>query len=181
MRKDLGKELMFTPLPVLMIGTYDAEGHANVMNAAWGGIYDYGKIIISLSKHKTTDNLELKKAFTVSFATKDTEKISDYFGVVSGNKEDKIAKSGVHVTKAPHVDAPIIEEYPLTLECRVDSFEDGTLIGDVVATSCDEKYLDENGKPDVEKMGIIAFDMFSNTYRVLGDVVGHAFKDGLEL
>ena len=92
MRKSLGKEMMFLPLPVLMIGTYDGEGKANVMNAAWGGVYDYGKVIISLSKHKTTDNLELKKAFTVAFATKDTEKISDYFGMVSGNKEDKIAK-----------------------------------------------------------------------------------------
>ncbi len=178
MRKDLGKELMFMPLPVLMIGTYDGNGKANVMNAAWGGVYDYGQIIISLSKHKTTDNLELKKEFTVSFATKDTEKISDYFGMVSGNKEDKIEKSGVHVSKAPHVDAPIIEEYPLTLECKVISFEDGSLIGEIVNVSCDEAYLDENGKPDVDKMGIIAFDMVSNSYRVLGDVVGKAFSDG---
>lgn len=181
MRKSLGKEMMFLPLPVLMIGTYDGEGKANVMNAAWGGVYDYGKVIISLSKHKTTDNLELKKAFTVAFATKDTEKISDYFGMVSGNKEDKIAKTGVHVVKSEHVDAPIIEEYPLTLECKVESFEDGTLIGDIVNVTCDEKYLDENGKPDVEKMGIIAFDMASNSYRIVGDVVGKAFKDGLEL
>ena len=111
------------PMPVLMVATYNEDGSVNVMNAAWGGIYDYGKIIISLAKHKTTDNLDLKKAFTVSFATKDTEKISDYFGMVSGNKEDKIAKTGVHVTKAEHVDAPIIEEYPLTLECKVDSFD----------------------------------------------------------
>ena len=92
MRKDLGSKMNFLPLPVLMIGTYDKDGKANVMNAAWGGVYDYGKIYISLSKHKTTENLELKKAFTVSFATKKTEEISDYFGVVSGNKEDKIAK-----------------------------------------------------------------------------------------
>ena len=89
MRKDLGNKMQFMPLPVLMIGTYDANGKANVMNAAWGGVYDYNQIMISLSKHKTTDNLELKKAFTVAFATKKTEKISDYFGVVSGNKEDK--------------------------------------------------------------------------------------------
>ncbi len=114
MRKDLGNKTNFLPLPVLMIGTYDKDGKANVMNAAWGGIHDYGKIFISLSKHKTTDNLELKKAFTVAFATKKTEEISDYFGVVSGNVEDKIAKSGVHVTKSNFVDAPIIEEYPLT-------------------------------------------------------------------
>ena len=181
MRKDLGNKMNFLPLPVLMIGTYDKDGKANVMNAAWGGIYDYGKIYIALSKHKTTENLELKKAFTVGFATKKTEEISDYFGVVSGNKEDKIAKTGVHVTKSNFVDAPIIEEYPLTLECTVASFEDGELIGNVVNCSVDEEYLDENGKIDIDKMEIITFDMVSNTYRVLGEVVGNAFKDGLKL
>lgn len=179
MRKDLGNKMNFLPLPVLMIGTYDENGKANVMNAAWGGILDYGKIFISLGNHKTTENINLKRVFTVSFATKETEKISDYFGVVSGNDEDKIEKSGVHVIKSNFIDAPIIEEYPLTLECTVDSFEDGELIGNVVNCSVDEKYLDENGKIDVDKMEIIAFDMVSNTYRVLGEVVGNAFKDGV--
>lgn len=97
MRKDLGNKMNFLPLPVLMIGTYDKDGKADVMNAVWGGIHDYGKIYSSLSKHKTTDNLELKGAFTVGFANKNTVEISDYFGVVSGNDEDKILKSGVHV------------------------------------------------------------------------------------
>ena len=181
MRKDLGNKMNFLPLPVLMIGTYDKDGRANVMNAAWGGIYDYGKIYISLSKHKTTENLELKKAFTIGFATKKTEEISDYFGIVSGNKEDKIAKTKVHVTKSKFVDAPIIEEYPLTLECAVDSFEDGILIGNIVNCSIDEEYLDEQGNINVDKMGIITYDMVSNTYRALGEVVGNAFKDGLKL
>ena len=181
MRKDLGSKMNFLPLPVLIIGTYDENGNANAMNAAWGGIQDYGRIYVSLSQHKTTDNLKLKKAFTVSFATKETEVISDYFGVVSGNKEDKIAKARVHITKSNFVDAPIIEEYPLTLECEMESFEDGILVGKVVNTSIDENYLDENGKIDVEKMQIIAFDMVSNTYRVLGNVVGNAFKDGLDM
>lgn len=181
MRKDLGNKMNFLPLPVLMIGTYDKDGRANVMNAAWGGIYDYGKIYISLSKHKTTENLELKKAFTIGFATKKTEEISDYFGIVSGNKEDKITKTKVHVTKSKFVDAPIIEEYPLTLECTVDSFEDGILIGNIVNCSVDEEYLDEQGNINVDKMEIITYDMVSNTYRVLGEVVGNAFKDGLKL
>ena len=180
MRKDLGNKMNFLPLPVLMIGTYDEDGKANVMNAAWGGILDYGKIFISLGEHKTTKNLRLKKAFTIGFATKKTEAISDYFGVVSGNKEDKIEKAGVHVTKSKFVDAPIIEEYPLTLECTVDSFENGELIGTIVNCSVDEEYLDKDGKIDVDKMEIITFDMISNTYRVLGDVVGNAFKDGLK-
>lgn len=181
MRKDLGNKMNFLPLPVLMIGTYDEEGKANVMNAAWGGIYDHGKIYISLSNHKTTDNLKIKNAFTVGFATKDTEVISDYFGVVSGREQDKIEKSGVHVIKSNFVDAPIIEEYPLTLECTVESFEDGDLIGKIVNCSVDEKYIDENGKIDVDKMEIITYDMTSNTYRVLGPVVGKAFKDGFDL
>ena len=181
MRKDLGSKMNFLPLPVFMIGTYDENGNANVMNAAWGGIYDHGSIYISLSKHKTTDNLELKKAFTVGFATKDTAVISDYFGVASGRNEDKIKKSGVHVVKSNFVDAPIIEEYPLTLECTVESFENGDLIGKVVNCSVDEKYLDENGNIDVDKMEIISYDMVSNTYRVLGGIVGNAFKDGLSL
>ncbi len=146
-----------------------------------GGIYDYGKVYISISKHKTTENLELKKAFTIGFATKKTEEISDYFGIVSGNKEDKIAKTKVHVTKSNFVDAPIIEEYLLTLECTVDSFEDGILIGNIVNCSVDEEYLDEKGNIDVDKMEIITYDMISNTYRVLGEVVGKAFKDGLKL
>ena len=137
MRKDLGDKMQFMPLPVLMLATYDQDGKANVMNAAWGGVY--------------------------------------------GNKEDKIEKSGVHVTPSKYVDAPIIEEYPLTLECTVESFEDGNLIGNVVNVSIDEDYLDENGKIDVDKMEIIAFDMVNNTYRVLGENVGKAFKDGFDL
>ena len=164
-----------------MLVTYDQDGKANAMNTAWGGVYDYNQVYVSLSKHKTTDNLELKKVFTLSFATKKTEKNSNYFGVVSGNKEDKIEKSGVHITPSKHVDAPIIEEYPLTLECTVESFEDGNLIGNVVNVSIDEDYLDENGKIDVDKMEIIAFDMVNNMYRVLGENVGKAFKDGFDL
>ena len=155
MRKKLDITEGIFPMPVLMVATYNDDGSVNVMNAAWGGIYDYNKIHIALSKHKTTANLELKKAFTVSFATKDTEEISDYFGIVSGNHEDKIKKTQVHVTKSNFVDAPIIEEYPLTLECKVDSFIDGTLIGTVVNTSVDEKYLDEKLLPFVKKGGYI--------------------------
>ena len=181
MRKDLGDKMQFMPLPVLMLATYDQDGKANVMNAAWGGVYDYNQVYVSLSKHKTTDNLELKKAFTLSFATKKTEKISDYFGVVSGNKEDKIEKSGVHVTPSKSHLIFCFLPHPLTLECNVESFEDGNLIGNVVDVSIDEDYLDENGKIDVDKMEIIAFDMINNTYRVLGENVGKAFKDGFDL
>lgn len=181
MRKDLGNKMKFVPLPVAIIGTYDKRGKANAMNAAWCGIMDYGKVYVSLSEHKTTQNLRETKAFTLSFATKKTEVISDYFGVVSGNKEDKIVKSGVHIVDSKYVNAPIIEEYPLTLECSMDSFEDGILIGKVENVSIDEDYLKEDGKIDIDKMELIIYDMTSNTYRLLGNVIGQAFKDGLNL
>lgn len=181
MRKILGKKIHFMPLPVLMLGTYDENGNPNLMNAAWGGIYDYNQVYVSLSKHKTTDNLEKTKAFTLSFASKDNVAESDYFGIVSGNKEDKIAKAGFHAKSSEFVNAPVFEEYPLTLECKVVSFKDGVLIGEVVNTSVDEKYLTEDGKIDVDKIGFISFDMIDNKYRVLGEIVGNAFSDGLKI
>lgn len=181
MRRDLGNEMKFVPLPVAVIGTYDKKGKANAMNAAWCGIIDYGKVYVSLSEHKTTQNLRETKAFTLSFATKKTEVISDYFGVVSGSREDKIAKSGVHIVDSKYVNAPVIEEYPLTLECSMDSFKNGILIGKVENVSIDEDYLKDDGKIDIDKMELITFDMTSNTYRLLGNITGQAFKDGLSL
>ena len=181
MRKYIEKKLTFLPLPVLIIGTFDENGNANAMNAAWGGQYDFNEVVISLSQHKTTDNLRNMREFTLSFATEDTLKISDYFGIVSGNNEDKIKKAGVHITKARSVNAPIIEEYPFTLECKVKSFEDGILVGEVVDVSVDDNYLREDGKIDVEKMHIITFDSVTNSYRVLGDIVGNAFRDGISI
>ena len=183
MRKDFGVKSWFYPLPVLIIGTYDANGKADAMNAAWGGLYDSNLVELCLSEgQKTYKNIIEKKAFTISFATATTVKVSDYVGIVSGNNTpDKMEKAGFTTTKSLFVDAPIIEEYPLTLECTVESFEDGNLIGNVVNVSIDEDYLDENGKIDVDKMEIIAFDMVNNTYRVLGENVGKAFKDGFDL
>ena len=180
MRKEI-KNMAFLPLPVLIIGTFDDNGTPNAMNAAWGGMWDYNEIFISLSPHKTTENLKKTKAFTVAFATKDTEKISDYFGVVSGWEQDKIAKTGITYTKSKNVNAPIFDCYPLTLECEVVSFDDGNLVGKVVATSVDEKYLTKDGKIDVDKMEIITYDMTDHSYRTLGERVGRAFSDGMKL
>ncbi|MBQ7579358.1 MAG: flavin reductase family protein [Clostridia bacterium] len=180
MRKEI-KNMAFLPLPVLIIGTYDENNKPNAMNAAWGGIYDYNEVIVSLSRHKTTENLEKTKAFTIAFATKETEVMADYFGVVSGAKEDKIAKAGAKVSRGKHVNAPLLEDFPINLECEVVSFKDGTLIGKVVSTSVDERYLKSDGSIDVDKMQIICFDTTSNTYRILGDVVGKAFSDGFKL
>ena len=185
MKQNINKELIMAPMPVLIIGTYDENGTPNAMNAAWGTQCDMDAIIISLSKHKTTENLKLKKAFTVAFATKDTLVASDYFGLESGNKVNKIEKAGYHATKAEHVDAPIFDEYPVTLECEVaEMADDGDgyrLVGKVVNVVADESVLDAKGRVDLGKLNVISYDSATHTYRVIGDIVGQAFHDGLAL
>ncbi|MDO4198472.1 MAG: flavin reductase family protein [Erysipelotrichaceae bacterium] len=181
MRKDLGAKTYFMPLPVAIIGTYDENGIPNAMNAAWAGIYDFNQVFVSLSEHKTTENFMKTGAFTLSFATKKTVIESDYFGIVSGSKENKIEKAHFHSYKSDKVNAPLFEEYPLTLECEVESFIEGNLIGNIINVSVDEEYLKDDGSIDIDAMEIITFDSVSNTYRVLGETVGHAFKDGKKI
>ena len=172
MRKDFGKKTIITPLPVVILGTYDENGVPNAMNAAWAGQVDAHQIIVSLAKHKTTDNLLLKNAFTVSFATKDTVTASDYFGIESGKNVDKIARAGFHAVKSEYVDAPVFTEYPLTLECKVVELKPDTdgylLIGETV-------------NMDLGKMQPIMFDSAMNKYRVVGEVVADAFREGMKL
>ena len=181
MRTNLGnKHIVFLPQPVLIIATYDENGKPNAMNAAWGGQTDFDMISIALSKHKTTDNILLNKAFTISFATKKLEVISDYFGVVSAEKEDKIKKSGLTIEKSEFVNAPIILEYPLTLECEFVSYENEVLVGRVLNVNVDNDYINENGKIDVSKLELITYDSINGVYRELGGVVGVEFKDGLK-
>jgi flavin reductase (DIM6/NTAB) family NADH-FMN oxidoreductase RutF len=170
------------PEGVFIIGTYDENGVPNAMNAAWGQQSDYGEITLFLAKHKTTENIKKTKAFTVAMATKDTVVISDYFGVETGNHVNKIEKAGVHVHKSAHVNAPIIEEYPVTLECELKSWDDetGILVGKIVSSQVDEKVLTD-GRVDLDKMQPIMFDVSTSTYRVIGPVVGKAFHDGLAL
>lgn len=185
MRKNF-EDTIIVPLPVLMIGTYDEEGNADVMNAAWGGQCGPNHIALNLGmKHKTVENLKLKQEFTISFATKDTEVLSDYFGVRSANDADKIKESGVSVVKAEKVDAPIIEEYPLTIEFKVVEMEEklGELrvVGEAVNVSADESILDSEGNISIEKLQPIIFDSFNDSYRVIGEEVGSAFSDGKKL
>lgn len=179
-RKNFGPNhaLVTTPQPCVMVATWDKDHTPDVMMAAWAGQYDSKQIVISMSKHKTTDNIELTGAFTVSFADIRTVAESDYFGLVSGHKvPDKVAKVGFTVTPSPNVDAPIINEYPLTLECKVVSWADGILIGEVVNMSADESILTD-GKVDLEKLQPIVFDAASVTYRAIGEVVGQAWGSG---
>ena len=179
-RKNFGADhaLVTTPQPCVMIATWDKDHNPDVMMAAWAGQLDYNQIVISLSKHKTTDNLELTGAFTISFADERTVAESDYFGLVSGNQvPNKVARVGFTVTPSPNVDAPIINEYPLTLECREVSFEDGMLIGEVVNQSADESILTD-GKVDLTKLKPIVFDAAAMCYRSVGDSVGQAWGSG---
>ncbi len=184
MRKDFGAKTWMYPLPVLIIGTYDEDGNADAMNAAWGGIYDTNRVVLCLSAdHKTTKNIRAKGAFTVSFADEKHVIACDYVGIVSANKQpDKLKKAGFTTAKSAHVDAPIICELPMTLECRLVKFnEDGNVIGEIVNVSADESVLNENSMVDPSKLRPIAFDPVNNGYLVMGERVGSAFSDGTKL
>ena len=179
-RKNFGPAhaLMTTPQPCVMIATWDKDHTPDVMMAAWAGQYDHNQIVVSMSKHKTTENIELTGAFTVSFADVRTVAESDYLGIASGSKvPDKVAKVGFTVSPSPNVDAPIIDQYPLTLECKVVSWKDGILVGEVVNMSADECILTD-GKVDLGKLQPIVFDAAALTYRALGEVVGKAWGAG---
>lgn len=186
MKKNFGNKTIVTPLPVLIVATYDAEGKPNAMNAAWGGQCAYHHVALNLAKgHKTTENLRRRNAFTLSIANRANLVLSDYFGLVSGYQEDKIAHSGVHVTKSEFVDAPVIDEYPLTLECQVASIEDTLgevrIVGEVINMQADETILNALGEVDFDKLQPLSYDSSARTYRVLGETVGTAFKDGKAL
>ena len=184
MRKNLGKDTVLYPMPVLIIGSYDENGNPDAMNAAWGGIHDYNEVFMCLSAgHKTVKNILKTGAFTVSVADEAHIVESDYFGIVSGNDTlDKIAKAGMTTEKSEFVNAPIIIEYPLTLECTLKSYdaESGSMVGEIVNISVDEKILTD-GKIDGDKLRPISFDPSLNAYRVVGGIVGSAFADGKKL
>ena len=183
-RKNFNDKVVITPLPAIMIATWDENENPDVMMAAWGGQCGPKHITFELSKHKTTDNIRLKKAFTVSFATKGDIVQSDYFGIVSGNDvPDKVAKAGFTITKSPNVDAPIINEYKLTLECKVVTFDEdenggARVVGEVVNMSADESILDNEGNIDLSKLQPVIFDSAKNEYRVVGEKVGTAWGSG---
>lgn len=185
MRKNFGAKPMCYPMPVYIIGTYSADGTPNAMNAAWGGISEDTEISICVSaEHKTTKNILARKAFTVSMATAKYMAACDYVGIVSGNNEpDKFAKAGFHATKSEFVDAPLIDELPMAVECELISYdpESCRLVGKIVNVSADESVLGNNGKVDPKKLQPITYDPMNHHYLVLGEKVGNAFKDGLTL
>ena len=184
MRKEVGKKPLIYPQPVLMIGTYDENGTPDIMNAAWGGVGDDTQVFLCLSPdHKTTKNILKNKCFTVSIATEGFAKECDYLGIVSGNKEpDKVVKSGLHVHKSELVNAPIIDELPICLECELISYEAEHchLFGEIVGTSVDESVL-VDGLVDISKLKPLIFDIDKHGYYAIGEKVAEAFKVGLEV
>lgn len=185
MRKNFGAKYHLYPQPVFIIGSYDENGVPNAMNAAWGGLSEEAEVSICVSAgHKTTKNILARGAFTVSMAVADYVAACDYVGVVSGNKvPDKVARAGFHTTKSEFVDAPLFDELPMAVECRLVSYDEETcrLVGEIVNVSADESVLGENGKVDPAKLRPITFDSMNNAYLVLGEKVGNAFSDGLKL
>ena len=184
MRKDFGAKTWLYPMPVLIVGTYDENGIPNAMNAAWGGIYDTNQIMVCLADdHKTTENIKRAEAFTVSFATAKTVIPCDYVGLVSANDvPDKFDRAGFHATKSAHVNAPMIDELPMAVECKLIKFnEDGICIGQIVNVSADEAILDEAGKIDVKKMNPILYDSVTHAYWNFGEKIGQAFSDGKKI
>ena len=185
MRKNFGAKPWTYTQPVFIIASYDEEGRADAMNAAWGGISDDTQISLCLSaEHKTVKNIQARGAFTVSMADAAHVIACDYVGIVSGNDvPDKLEKAGFHTTKSQFVDAPLIDELPMAVECRLISYDPETcrMVGEIVNVCADESILDERGKIDPDRLQPIVFDPVNNAYRKLGEKAGYAFRDGLQL
>ncbi len=185
MKTNIKPASILYPQPVLVIASYDKDGNADAMVAAWGGIYDTNQIGFMLDhRHQTTDNIRESGAFTVSVATVATMAESDYFGMVSEKmKPGKIEKVGFHAEKSAHVSAPVIQEYPLTFECKVSKVtqvgEDFHFVGDIVNILADDSILTD-GKVDAKKLCPITFDAVAHAYLPLGEAVGQAWSVGGE-
>lgn len=187
MTKNFKPAAWMLPQPVLIIGTYNADGIPNAMNAAWGGQWDAHEIMISMGAHATTENLNTNGEFTVAFATVETMREADYVGIVSARKNpNKIEATGWLSYKGENVDAPVFSCFPMTMECRIKEklYPSATgyyIIAEIVNIICDESFLSTDGMPDVEKMNLITFDPIHNGYVSLGKKVGDAFSIGKEL
>ena len=185
MRKNFGAKPMVYPMPVFILAAYDENGVPCAMNAAWGGISDSDQITMAISpSHKTTKNVLATNAFTVSMADAAHVVECDYVGVESGNKvPDKFARAGFHATKSEFVNAPLIDELPMALECKLVSYDPEThaMVGKIINVCADESILNEEGKIDPAKLRPITYDPCNHKYIVLGEAVGNAFSDGNKL
>lgn len=183
MRKNLGVKPYLYPQLVMIIGTYDKDGKPNAMNAAWGGMADYDKIFVCMSSHKTTENIDITKEFSVSIGDASHVVECDYVGIVSANQEvNKMEKSKFTTSKAEFVNAPIINELPLCLECKlIKVLEEDLYLAQIVNVNTDESILDENGKVSLEKFVPISYDPTTHGYYKVSGRVGNAFNDGNKL
>ena len=187
MKKDLGVKDYVFPMPVLMIATYCDDGTVDVMNMAWGGICDIDKVALNISEsHKTAENIKKRMAFTLSIADIPHLEAADFFGIASGNKmPDKFERSGLHAVKSEKVDAPVVEEFPLTLECRVMEYHHNDygfrVVGQIVNVLAEESVLDEKGKVDPKRLNAFVFDTFQSGYYAIGEKVGQAWSSGKDL
>jgi len=188
MRRSLGADTLVYPTPVFMVGTYDREGRANVMNAAWGGICcsDPPCVAVSLRKARYTyENIMLREAFTIGIPPQSHIRAADYFGLVSGRKEDKVARAALTPVRSELVDAPYIDEFPLVLECKlVHTFDLGVhtqFVGQILDVKAEESVLDAKGNPDVERLEPLIFAPGPNTYHGVGPRLGKAFSIGRDL
>ena len=185
--KDFGVKPYLFPMPVYMIGTYNEDGTVDSMPMAWGGICAENMVALNLEEdHKTVANLKARGAFTLSVPGRDTIVESDYMGLVSANKvADKFARTGLHAVKSSRVDAPVILEYPLTLECRVVEMQEQPyglrVLGEIVNVMADEKILGEGGKIDVGKIDTFLFDQVRFDYYGIGEICGKAWHTGAPL
>ena len=184
MKKSFGAKPYLFPMPLLMIATYGEDGKIDVMNMAWGGICSGTQVALNISEsHKTAANIKTKGAFTLSIADIPHLPQADFFGIASGNNmEDKFARSGLHATPSERVDAPVIEEFPVTLECKVTELQHDAggfrVLGEIVNVLVDEHVLDEAGKVDPAKLNAFVFDQFQSGYYAIGEKVGQAWSSG---
>lgn len=183
MKKEIKTIEAIFPMPVLMIGTYNEDETIDVMNAAWGMMLDRDEIVLNLTEtHKTVKNIKQRKAFTVSIANAKNVVAADYLGIASGNNtKDKFERSGLSAIKSEIVDAPIINEFPICMECKLEEVnETFGIVGKILKVSANEEILNNN-KVDINLLDAIAFDPYTHGYYKVGERVGDAFKDGLKL
>ena len=186
MRKNINNTESIFPMPVLMIATYNEDGSVDVMNAAWGTMLSRNQVILNLTEtHKTVKNIKQRKAFTVSIADSKHVVEADSFGVVSGNNTpNKFENSGLTATKSENVDAPIINEFPICIECEFIEYQDDEygcgVVGKVVNVTADENVI-RGENVDIELVNAIAFDPYTHGYYRVTERVGNAFQDGLKL
>ena len=187
MKKSLGVKPYLFPMPVLMIATYGEDGTVDVMNMAWGGICASNLVALNIDEdHKTAENIKKRGAFTLSIADVAHLVEADFFGIATANKmPDKFARSGLHAVKSEHVDAPVVEEFPITLECKVAQLQnaDGNfrVVGEIVNVLAEEKVMEEQGKVDPTKLCAFVFDQFQSGYYAIGENVGKSWHSGAKL